>query len=86
MYLETKRKQNTNKEEQTMAFRDLYLANNKWYEVTELTIVFSGPDLETLTAKRALMLYEDFEVMAFNENVVALKEYTRIKEGQHDIQ
>ena len=59
-----------------MTFRDLYNANNKWYEVTELTILFSGTDLETLTAKIALMLYEDFEVIALNENVVALKEYT----------
>ena len=59
-----------------MTFRDLYFANNKWYEVTELTIVFSGTDLETLTAKkkRALMLYDDFEVVVFNENVVVLKE------------
>lgn len=56
-----------------MTFRDLYFANNKWYEVTELTIVFSGTDLETLTAKRALMLYDDFEVVVFNENVVVLK-------------
>lgn len=69
-----------------MTFRDLYIANNKWYEVTELTILFSGSDLETLTAQRALILYEDCEVVAFNENVVVLKEYTRIKEGQHDIQ
>lgn len=59
-----------------MTFRDLYLANNKWYEVTELTILFSGLDLETLTAQSALILYEDCEVMAFNENVVVLKEYT----------
>lgn len=57
-----------------MTFRDLYFANNKWYEVTELTIVFSGTDLETLTAKRAHMLYDDFEVVVFNENVVVLKE------------
>ena len=57
-----------------MTFRDLYFANNKWYEVTELTIVFSGTDLETLTAKRALMLYDDFEVVVLNENVVVLKE------------
>lgn len=57
-----------------MTFRDLYFANNKWYDVTELTIVFSGTDLERLTAKRALMLYDDFEVVAFNENVVVLKE------------
>lgn len=57
-----------------MTFRDLYLANNKWYEVTELTIVFSGSDLETLIAQRALILYEDCEVLAFNENVVVLKE------------
>lgn len=57
-----------------MTFRDLYFANNKWYEVTELTIVFSGTDLETLTAKRARMLYDDFEVVVFNENVVVLKE------------
>lgn len=63
-----------------MTFRDLYRANNKWYEATELTIVFSGSDLETLTAQSALILYEDCEVMVFNENVVVLKEYTRIKE------
>ena len=63
-----------------MIFRDLYTANNKWYEVTELTILFSGSDLETLTAQRALILYGDCEVVVFNENVVVLNEYTRIKE------
>jgi hypothetical protein len=57
-----------------MTFSDLYFTNNDWESSTVLKVHPCKVNKnEELTAYRALLMYSDYEVIAFSLNWVSLR-------------